>query len=166
GTGQETFQAEDDREAEAQDGHEDPGEADDLDREQRESRQEIEVQSEQAEETVAGAAVLARTVVDRHLGDRRREGVGERRDEMRPAVAGEHPVHDRAPISPEHAPVVAHPHPDDGRGPPAHDPRREPTAPRTAAPHPPPPHPAHTVPPRRPPPPPPLAPPPPPRAAP
>src|SRR5213594_1696937 len=70
GTRQTTFQAEDDRDAEAQDGHEDPGEADELDREQREPRQEIEVQSEQAEETVAGAAMLARAVVDRHLGDR------------------------------------------------------------------------------------------------
>ena len=82
--------------------------------------------------------MLARTVVDRHLGDRRREGVGERRDEMRPAVASQHPVHDRAPISPEHAPVVAHPNADDGRGHTVHDPRGETTEQRIAAAHPPP----------------------------
>src|SRR6059058_6143340 len=50
GTDQEAPEAEDDGEAKTQDGDEDPGQADDLDREQREARQQIEVEPEQAEE--------------------------------------------------------------------------------------------------------------------
>src|SRR2546422_11595836 len=70
GTDQEAPEAEDDGEAKTQDGDEDPGQADDLDREQREACQQIEVEPEQAEESVAGAAVRPRAVGDRNLRHR------------------------------------------------------------------------------------------------
>ena len=69
--------------------------------------------------------LCALVVADRNLGDALGERVGQRRDERRLLVAGDHRVDDVPAIGAQHASIVVHRHADDHRGQPVVQPRGE-----------------------------------------
>src|SRR5882762_9320432 len=97
GADQQTAQAQEGAEAETEERDEHADQAHELDRQQREPGEQVEVEPEQAKETVARASMLARGVVDRDLLDRRGEAGGEGRNELGHARARQDLIDDRAP---------------------------------------------------------------------